>query len=210
MLFFTFEQTEKIDAFFHFLEIKRIESSNNQQLTITTNDNREFKFYPFEPDSSCTVTTCNLESSSDVDDTNSQEDNVSNDKLFIEPINNCSVVDEILKCFCKNLLDVFPSASVRDIFEHVNVQPEKRIQTIYNEINETNELKKKLQLCGCYSKAYSVYCDVISVNFYQEVVWDVNVIYGQNGLTEFSFNDFDYINSKDTLPLILALRHNDW
>lgn len=190
------------------MEIKKIESPNNQQLIITVQDNREFKLYPFE-DGSCSG-SANFESGgSDLDDTNSQDDNLSNDKLSIES-SNFSVIDEILDCICKNLLDVFPSVTIKDLYEHVNIQPEKRVTQIYSEINETNELKKKLQLCGCYGKAYSVYCDVSSVNFYQEVVWDVNVIYGQNGLTEFSFNDFDYVNTKDAIPLILALRFNQW
>ena len=34
------------------------------------------------------------------------------------------------------------------------------------------------------------------MNIYQEVIWDANVIYGKNGLREFSLNDFDYVNTK--------------
>jgi hypothetical protein len=33
-------------------------------------------------------------------------------------------------------------------------------------------------------------------NWFKEVKWDINAIYGQNSLNEFSLNDFDYINSK--------------
>lgn len=82
------------------------------------------------------------------------------------------------------------------MIEVVNIQPERRLQQIYSEINESKKLKKKLQLCGCYSKAYTIFCDYLNSNFYQEVVWDVNVIYGQNYLSEFSLNDFDYVNLK--------------
>lgn len=71
-----------------------------------------------------------------------------------------------------------------------------RLQQIYNEVNEAKKLKKKLQLCGCFSKSYSVHCSFIGMNCFQEVVWDVNLIYGQNGLTEFSLNDFDYVSQK--------------
>ncbi len=85
---------------------------------------------------------------------------------------------------------------IRDLIDTVNIQPEKRLQTIYNEIIELKKLKKKLQICGCFSKAYIVHCNLIGCNCFQEVVWDVNLIYGQNGLTEFSLNDFDYVNQK--------------
>ncbi len=82
------------------------------------------------------------------------------------------------------------------MIDTVNIQPEKRLQSIYNHIFEFKTLKKKLQICGCYSKAYLVYCNLIGSNCYQEVVWDVNLIYGQNSLVEFSLNDFDYVNQK--------------
>lgn len=41
-----------------------------------------------------------------------------------------------------------------------------------------------------------LFANLYSVNFYQEVSWDVNIIYGKNSLTEFSLNDFDYVNQK--------------
>ncbi len=98
----------------------------------------------------------------------------------------------------------------RDLIDTVNIQPEKRFQLIYNEIFEIKTLKKKLQICGCYSKSYSVHCNYLGINCFQEVVWDVNLIYGQNGLTEFSLNDFDYVMPRDSVPLISALKHNSW
>jgi hypothetical protein len=84
----------------------------------------------------------------------------------------------------------------RDLFDFANVQAESRFSQIYARLAETRALKTKLQLCGNYSKAYVLYCDFYGVNTYQEVIWDANVIYGKNGLRQFSLNDFDYINSK--------------
>lgn len=78
----------------------------------------------------------------------------------------------------------------------MNIQPEKRLVSIYKDINDSKYLRKKLNLCDSYSKAYTVCCDYNSVCFYQEVVWDVNVIYGKNSLNEFSLNDFDYVSIK--------------
>jgi hypothetical protein len=56
-----------------------------------------------------------------------------------------------------------------------NIQPEKRLQLIYNEILEFKNLKKKLAVCGAYSKAYTLIASMMGGNFFQEVVWDVNV-----------------------------------
>ena len=84
----------------------------------------------------------------------------------------------------------------RELIDWVNIQPEKRLNSIYKDINEFKSLRNKLNLCDSYSKAYTVCCDYNSVLFYQEVVWDVNVIYGKNCVNEFSINDFDYVNMK--------------
>lgn len=67
---------------------------------------------------------------------------------------------------------------------------------IYNQILEYKNPKKKIQICGCYSKAYLINCNLIGINHFDEVVWDINLIYGQNSLTDFSLNDFDYVNAK--------------
>jgi hypothetical protein len=84
----------------------------------------------------------------------------------------------------------------RDVIEQVNLQSEKRFNQIYALLNESKSLKKKLRLCDNYNKAYTFFCDNLNINIYQEVIWDANVIYGKNGLKEFSLNDFDYISSK--------------
>lgn len=69
---------------------------------------------------------------------------------------------------------------------------------------------KQNDLCGAYSRAYLCYCDLYSSSVYHEVGWDVNLIYSIHNLKEFLFNDFDYINAKDLLALISALRYNLW
>lgn len=141
-----------------------------------TNDNRELKVAPYEGPAEVVESIY-----SEIDDI---------DEFTL------TVIDEIISCYCSNFLNIFPSITIRDLIDTVNIQPEMRLNAIYNDLTEMKTLKKKLQLCGCYSKSYSVHCNFIGMNCFQEVVWDVNLIYGQNGLTEFSLNDFDYVNPK--------------
>ena len=84
----------------------------------------------------------------------------------------------------------------RDIIDVVTIIPEQRLHLIYSEIIESKDLNKKLQICGSYPKAYLMICNMMGNNWFKEVKWDINAIYGQNSLNEFSLNDFDYINSK--------------
>ena len=82
------------------------------------------------------------------------------------------------------------------MFDNVNIHKDGRLKQVYANFNREKHLKKKLKLCDNYSKAYLFFCDYYNLNPYQEVAWDVNVIYGKNGLREFSLNDFDYVNIK--------------
>lgn len=80
--------------------------------------------------------------------------------------------------------------------ESVNIKETSRFDQIYTLLSQEKYLKKKLKLCDNYAKQYIFYCEYLNTNVYQEVIWDVNVILGQNGLREFSLNDFDYVNIK--------------
>ncbi len=198
----------KVETVFHFLDIKKFESTSSTQLSLSTHDNREFRFTPLEQTDFPNLSTSSTSrrksrSSSDLDvlntnlnvgETNSST-NCSDDEL-LNKSNENELIDDIIECFCRNLLDVFPSVTIRNLFESVLVKPDARLDRIYESIHEKNKLKKRLQICDNYSKAYNVHADWKSTNCYQEVVWDVNVIYGQNALNEFSLNDFDYVNSK--------------
>ena len=80
------------------------------------------------------------------------------------------------------------------MIETVNVLPEKRWHSLQTEWTENRKYKKAVNpdICGNYAQSYLIFCDLFGSNIYQEVVWDINFIYGQNGLKEFSLNDFDY------------------
>jgi len=193
---------------FHFLDIKKFESTSSTQLSLSTHDNREFRFSPLESTELSNLSTSSTSrrksrSSSDLDvlnpNSNTGETNSNttcSDDEQLNKSNEYELIDEIIDCFCRNLLDVFPSVTVRDLFECVLVKPDARLDRIYESIHERNKLKKRLHICDNYSKAYNVHADWKNTNCYQEVVWDVNVIYGQNALNEFSLNDFDYVNVK--------------
>lgn len=84
----------------------------------------------------------------------------------------------------------------RDLIENVCIEPDRRAESILTQVDELRGRKSRLILCDNYAKAYMIFADLYSVNFYQEVAWDVNIIYGKNSLSEFSLNDFDYVNPK--------------
>lgn len=107
-----------------------------------------------------------------------------------------STIDDLLIYLFGNLNEVFPSVSILDLIETVCIEPEKRAEHILTSVDENKRHKTQLVLCDNYSKAYVLFANLYSVNFYQEVAWDVNNIYGKNSLNEFSLNDFDYVNLK--------------
>jgi hypothetical protein len=140
---------------------------------LSVNDNREFRIFSTEY---------------------SELDVKANDELQLA---NAKSIDDLIYQYCSDLFDVLPAVTLKDILEFANVQTEARFAQVYTLLNERKALKKKLKLCGNYSKAYLFYCDFFGMsNTYQEVIWDANVIYGKNGLREFSLNDFDYVNTK--------------
>jgi hypothetical protein len=193
---------------FHFLDIKKFESTSSNQLSLSTHDNREFRFSPLEQAELSNLSTSSTSrrksrSSTDLDVLNpnsnvaeSNSNTTCSDDEQLNKSNEYELIDEIIDCFCRNLLDVFPSVTIRNLFECVLVKPDARLDRIYESIHEKHKLKRRLHICDNYSKAYNVHADWKSTNCYQEVVWDVNVIYGQNALNEFSLNDFDYVNAK--------------
>lgn len=82
------------------------------------------------------------------------------------------------------------------MIENICIEPERRAENILAQVDELKGRKSRLILCDNYAKAYMIFAELYSVNFYQEVSWDVNIIYGKNSLCEFSLNDFDYVNLK--------------
>ena len=220
---------EQIESAFHFLEIKRLESANAQQLFLQLADNRELRIFSLVDKSGGGGETSNdgagdneymdepMMTSGGVDDyvnlaTLSSSSSSSASSPLSSPSSSStqaaalahslhmdrSPVEIMLTYYCANFMYTMPSLSIRDALPDACclIQPERRMQRIYAYLHKSLELKSKLQMCGSYPKAYSVYCDLLGVNFYQEVVWDVNVIYGQCALVDFSLNDFDYVNVK--------------
>ena len=80
------------------------------KLTITTNDNKEFKIHSFEPSNS--VSESELDSGFDSNVTN---------------------VDEILSYYCSNFYDVFPSVTIKYIQNEVFFQQSNNCILFYQE-----------------------------------------------------------------------------
>ncbi|XP_041986576.1 F-actin-uncapping protein LRRC16A isoform X4 [Aricia agestis] len=96
--------------------------------------------------------------------------------------------------------DLFPNVAMEDIISKVNLpfplQP----------ISGT----RKHSTCGDFSNQYAAMCDLCQTPFRAEVAWDIDTIYLAHDIRMLHLKDFDHLDQRDLIPLVMALQHNTW
>ncbi|KAL8194850.1 UNVERIFIED_CONTAM: hypothetical protein K2H54_037101 [Gekko kuhli] len=65
-------------------------------------------------------------------------------------------------------------------------------------------------LAGGFSEMYAVLCDYSGIPLREEIQWDVDNIYHNQGCKEFNLLDFGYLDSQDVALSVAALSFNRW
>ncbi|CAK1556172.1 unnamed protein product [Leptosia nina] len=96
--------------------------------------------------------------------------------------------------------DLFPNVAMEDIISKVNLpfplQP----------VSGT----RKHSTCGDFSNQYAAMCDLCQTPFRAEVAWDIDTIYLAHDIRLLHLKDFDHLDQRDLIPLLIAIQHNTW
>nr|XP_049706740.1 F-actin-uncapping protein LRRC16A isoform X3 [Helicoverpa armigera] len=96
--------------------------------------------------------------------------------------------------------DLFPNVAVIDIISKVNLPyPMPQVSGT-----------RKHSTCGDFSNQYAAMCDLCQTPFRAEVAWDIDTIYLAHDIRMLHLKDFDHLDQRDLIPLVMALQHNTW
>uniref|UniRef100_A0A2A4KA86 CARMIL pleckstrin homology domain-containing protein n=1 Tax=Heliothis virescens TaxID=7102 RepID=A0A2A4KA86_HELVI len=96
--------------------------------------------------------------------------------------------------------DLFPNVAVDDIISKVNLPyPMPQVSGT-----------RKHSTCGDFSNQYAAMCDLCQTPFRAEVAWDIDTIYLAHDIRMLHLKDFDHLDQRDLIPLVMALQHNTW
>ncbi|XP_060802379.1 F-actin-uncapping protein LRRC16A isoform X3 [Amyelois transitella] len=96
--------------------------------------------------------------------------------------------------------DLFPNVAMEDIICKVNLP--FQLQPVSG--------TRKHSTCGDFSNQYAAMCDLCQTPFRAEVAWDIDTIYLAHDIRMLHLKDFDHLEQRDLIPLIIALQHNTW
>ncbi|RVE52984.1 hypothetical protein evm_002282 [Chilo suppressalis] len=96
--------------------------------------------------------------------------------------------------------DLFPNVAVEDIIAKVNLP--FQIPSVSG--------TRKHSTCGDFSNQYAAMCDLCQTPFRAEVAWDIDTIYLAHDIRMLHLKDFDHLDQRDLIPLVIALQHNTW
>ncbi|KAJ0178375.1 hypothetical protein K1T71_006198 [Dendrolimus kikuchii] len=96
--------------------------------------------------------------------------------------------------------DLFPNVAMMDVISKVNLPfPLQHVSGT-----------RKHSTCGDFSNQYAAMCDLCQTPFRAEVAWDIDTIYLAHDIRMLHLKDFDHLDQRDLIPLIIALQHNTW
>ncbi|XP_049874109.1 F-actin-uncapping protein LRRC16A isoform X3 [Pectinophora gossypiella] len=96
--------------------------------------------------------------------------------------------------------DLFPNVAMEDIISKVNLPfPLQHVSGT-----------RKHSTCGDFSNQYAAMCDLCQTPFRAEVAWDIDTIYLAHDIRMLHLKDFDHLDQRDLIPLLIALQHNTW
>ncbi|XP_059054048.1 F-actin-uncapping protein LRRC16A isoform X2 [Achroia grisella] len=96
--------------------------------------------------------------------------------------------------------DLFPNVPIEDIVGKVNLP--FQLQHVSG--------TRKHSTCGDFSNQYAAMCDLCQTPFRAEVAWDIDTIYLAHDIRMLHLKDFDHLDQRDLIPLVMALQHNTW
>ncbi|XP_050672069.1 F-actin-uncapping protein LRRC16A isoform X2 [Leptidea sinapis] len=96
--------------------------------------------------------------------------------------------------------DLFPNVAMEDIISKVNLP--FPLQPVCG--------TRKHSTCGDFSNQYAAMCDLCQTPFRAEVAWDIDTIYLAHDIRLLHLKDFDHLDQRDLIPLLIALQHNTW
>ncbi|GBP66460.1 hypothetical protein EVAR_51446_1 [Eumeta japonica] len=96
--------------------------------------------------------------------------------------------------------DLFPNVPLEDIVCKVNLLFD--LQPVQG--------TRKHSTCGDFSNQYAAMCDLCQTPFRAEVAWDIDTIYLAHDIRMLHLKDFDHLDQRDLIPLLIALQHNTW
>ncbi|XP_063828094.1 F-actin-uncapping protein LRRC16A isoform X2 [Ostrinia nubilalis] len=96
--------------------------------------------------------------------------------------------------------DLFPNVSMEDVISKVNLP--FQLPSVTG--------TRKHSTCGDFSNQYAAMCDLCQTPFRAEVAWDIDTIYLAHDIRMLHLKDFDHLDQRDLIPLVIALQHNTW
>ncbi|XP_011304218.1 leucine-rich repeat-containing protein 16A isoform X1 [Fopius arisanus] len=120
-------------------------------------------------------------------------------------------IDAMIEALHTAIRNIFPTVPLNYVIRKIDVIPASRLQSIRgSELARSTEATRTTGPCGGFSTQYACMCDLHSVQYRDEVAWDVDTIYLSHDTRELNLRDFDHLEQKDLVPIISALEYNTW
>ncbi|CAF0872120.1 unnamed protein product [Adineta steineri] len=121
-----------------------------------------------------------------------------------------SSLQPFLIVLIRNLHAIFP----HKLQAIVEIRPENEYEKLLRLSNEycqdINIMSSELRPCGGFSLRYECACDFYQIPCNKAVYNLVDTVFAHRISHEFTFREFESLSQKDWLPIICALRYNDW
>ncbi|XP_055602559.1 F-actin-uncapping protein LRRC16A isoform X2 [Uranotaenia lowii] len=120
--------------------------------------------------------------------------------------NFSSNADVILSDLSSAVKQIFPTVPLRYIIRKIEVNPIERATVFSDELRPSDP--RNVGPCGGFSMQYACMCDFHSVQYREEVAWDIDTIYLSHDNRVLNLRDFDHLEQKDLLAIVSALEYN--
>jgi hypothetical protein len=130
-------------------------------------------------------------------------------KLTLQSIQNDDVsgVDDLLFVILESLGNAFPGIPNGKLVNKIELNPNTRQTALFDRLTEVS---KPFSPCGNLSGAYMFMADRSGIPFMDDVIWDIDTIYQSQDTRELALSDFEHHDMRNCIPIISALRHNQW
>ncbi|XP_066256338.1 F-actin-uncapping protein LRRC16A isoform X2 [Euwallacea similis] len=123
---------------------------------------------------------------------------------------SCSTeVDNMIAALNNAIRNIFPTVPLQHIIKKIEVIPSTRLQQL-RDLEAIASSQREVGPCGGFSTQYACYCDYHGMTYREEVAWDIDNIYFSLNTRELNLKDFEYLDQKDLIPIINAMRYNTW
>ncbi|XP_058833683.1 F-actin-uncapping protein LRRC16A isoform X4 [Topomyia yanbarensis] len=120
--------------------------------------------------------------------------------------NFSSNADVILTDLLSAVKQIFPTVPLRYIIRKLEVNPIERATIFSDELRPSDP--RNVGPCGGFSMQYACMCDFHTVQYREEVAWDIDTIYLSHDNRILNLRDFDHLEQKDLMAIVSALEYN--